>query len=140
MRYSSEPRDKIYVKAYGYLSFAKNMGKNLSNKYCQKLLDRAKKSTAGAIKTSSKRAIQKTTETTGDLIGNKISDKITSVSKKSPKELHSQTTQNKDEIEIPKERYIYIYIQKKDIRFKTTMLRSSLCDSSGDTYILMKGR
>ena len=32
MRYSSELRDKIYVKGYGFLSFAKNMGKNLSNK------------------------------------------------------------------------------------------------------------
>ena len=32
MRYSIEPRD-IYVKVYGFLSFAKNMGKNLSNKW-----------------------------------------------------------------------------------------------------------
>ena len=39
MRYSIEPRDRIYVKGYGFLSFAKNMGKNLSNKYGQKLLD-----------------------------------------------------------------------------------------------------
>ena len=38
MRYSVEPRDRIYVKEYGFLSFAKNMGKNLSNKYGQKLL------------------------------------------------------------------------------------------------------
>ena len=38
MRYSIEPRDRIYVKGYGFLSFAKNMGKNLSNKYDQKLL------------------------------------------------------------------------------------------------------
>ena len=36
MRYSIEPRDRIYVKGYGFLSFAKNMGKNLSNKYGQK--------------------------------------------------------------------------------------------------------
>ena len=35
MRYSIEPRDRIYVKGYGFLSFAKNMGKNLSNKYSQ---------------------------------------------------------------------------------------------------------
>ena len=35
------------------------MGKILSNKYGQKLLDRAKKSTADAIKTASKRTIQK---------------------------------------------------------------------------------
>ena len=39
MRYSIEPRDRIYVKGYGFLSFAKNMGKRLSNKYGQKLLD-----------------------------------------------------------------------------------------------------
>ena len=38
MRYSVEPRDRIYVKEYGFLSFAKNMGKSLSNKYGQKLL------------------------------------------------------------------------------------------------------
>ena len=58
------------------------MGKSLSNKYGQKLLDSAKKSTTDAIKTTSKKAIQKTAETTGDLIGNKTADKITSVSKK----------------------------------------------------------
>ena len=44
------------VKRYGLLSFAKNMGKNLSNKYGQKLLDSAKQSTADAIKTASIRA------------------------------------------------------------------------------------
>ena len=40
MRYSIEPKDRIYVKSYGFLSFAKNMGKNigknLSGKYRQK--------------------------------------------------------------------------------------------------------
>ena len=35
------------------------MGKNLSNKYGQKLLDMAKKSTTDTIKTALKRAIQK---------------------------------------------------------------------------------
>ena len=56
MRYSIERRD---VKGYGFLSFAKNMGKNLSNKYGQKLPDSAKKSTTDAINTASKREIQK---------------------------------------------------------------------------------
>ena len=45
MRYSIEPKDRIYLKGYGFLSFAKNMDKNLSNKYGQKLLDSAKNST-----------------------------------------------------------------------------------------------
>ena len=66
----------------------------------KKLLDSAKKSTGDAIKAASKRVIQKTAEATGDLIGSKIADKITSVSKKSHKEL-----QNK-KIEVPKNRYI----------------------------------
>ena len=83
MRYSIEPRDRIYVTGYGFLSFAKNMGKSLCRKYGQKLLHSAKKPTTDAIKTASKRAIQKTAEATGDLIGNKIADKITSISKKS---------------------------------------------------------
>ena len=75
MRYSIEPRDKVYVKGYEFLSFAKNLSKSLSNKYGQKLLDSVKKCTADAITTASKRAIQKTAEATGDLIGNKIADK-----------------------------------------------------------------
>ena len=66
MRYSVQPRDRICVKGYGFLSFAKNMGKNLSNKHGQKLIDSAKKSTTDTIKTVSKRAIQKTAEATGD--------------------------------------------------------------------------
>ena len=61
------------------------MGKDLSNKYGQKLLDSAEKSTTDAIKNASKTATQKTAEATADLIGNKIADKITSVSKKSAK-------------------------------------------------------
>ena len=102
------------IKEYGFLSFAKTMGKNLSNKYGQKLLDSAKQSIADAIKTASKRAIQKTAESIGNLICNKIADKITSVSKKSSvelrsKELHSGVLHSeKKEVnnEIPKERYI----------------------------------
>ena len=43
-------------------------GKNVSNKYSQKLVDSAKKSAIDAMKTTSKRAIQKTEEATGDLI------------------------------------------------------------------------
>ena len=98
MRYTIEPRDRIYVKGYGFLSFAKNMGKRLSNKYGQKILDSTKKSTTDAKKTASKRAIQKTAEATGVLTGNKIADKITSVSKKSGTELHSKKLHNNDEI------------------------------------------
>ena len=97
------PRDRIYVKGYGLLSFAKR----LSNKYGQKLLDSAKKSTADAIKTASKRAIQKTAETTGDLIDNKIADKITNVSKISSNNNNNNHNNNDDvELTTHKKRYI----------------------------------
>ena len=101
MRYSIEPRDRIYVKGYGFLSFAKS----LSNKYGKKLFDNTKKSTIDAIKTASKRVIQKTAEATGDLIGNKIIDKITSVSKKSS---NNNTNNNNGDVELTTHKIIYI--------------------------------
>ena len=112
MRYSIEPRDRIYAKGYAFLSFAKNIGKNLSNKYGQKLLDSAKKSTILNLKTASKRAIQKTAEATDDLIGNKIADKITSVSKKSSAD-HSKNDDANSQIKVPKND---TYLQKKGIK------------------------
>ena len=80
MRYSTEPRFRKYVKGYGFLSFAKNVG----NKYGKKLMDTATKTGMDAAKTASKRVVQKTAEATRDLIGNKIGDKIPSLGK--PKE------------------------------------------------------
>ena len=113
MRYPTEPRDRIYVKWYGFFSFAKYMGKSLSNKYGQKHLDSGKKSNSIAINIASKRAIQKTAEATGDLIGNKIADKITSVSnKKSTKELHNND-ETEEDVEITTHKKD-IYLQKKN--------------------------
>ena len=109
MRYLIEPRDRIYVKGYGFLPFAKNMEKSLNSKYGLKHLDSARKSITDAIKTASKGAIKKTVEATFDLIGNKIADKITSVSKKkSAKELYNNDEAKKEDVEIdtPRKRYI----------------------------------
>ena len=47
-------------------------------------MDTATKTGIDPAKTASNRVVQKTAETTGDLIGNKIADKITSLGK--PKE------------------------------------------------------
>ena len=66
-RYSVQPGEKIFVKGYGFLSFAKNMGKNINKhisknmsvKYSQILLDHPKKSAPDALKTTLKRIIQK---------------------------------------------------------------------------------
>ena len=77
MRYSIEPRE-IYVKGYGFLPFAKNMDKSVSNKYGQKLCDSAKIYNR-CKKNSFKKSNSKTAEATGGLIGSKIADKLTSV-------------------------------------------------------------
>ena len=63
----------------------KNITKTLSSKYSQKRLDHAKQSATDAFKTSSRWAIRKTAAVTGDLIGNKIPDKVTWFSKTSLK-------------------------------------------------------
>ena len=112
MRYPIELRDRIYVKGHRFLSFAKSMGthatkvtNNVSNKYGQKLLNSAKKSTADAIKTASTTAIQKTVEATGDLIGNRIADKIKCFKEKSAKELQNTETEVDVEKATPKKRY-----------------------------------
>ena len=86
-----QPRDRIFVKGYGLLCFAKSMGpynceninKNWSCKYSQKLLGHAKQFATHALKTTSKIVIQKTADETGDLSFNKIADRITRVSKNS---------------------------------------------------------
>ena len=65
------------MNGYGFWSFAKNIAKNLYGKYSQKILDQATKFATEEIKAISKRAIRKTAEATGDLIGNKIANIIT---------------------------------------------------------------
>ena len=100
MRYSIELKDRIYVKGYGFMSFARSM----SNKYGNKLVDTATKSATDAIKTASKKAIQKTAEATGDLVGNKIADKTTNISKKSTKKL--PTIDEDAKLTTHKKRYI----------------------------------
>ena len=62
-------------------------------------MDTATKSGMDAAKTTSKRVVQKTAEVTGDLIGNQIADKITSVGK--PKE---KKTRDLEEIYISPEK------------------------------------
>ena len=76
----------------------------------KKLLDSAKKSKADAIKTASKRAIQKAAEANGDLIGNKIADKITSFSKKSN---NNNNNNNNKDVELATHKKD-TYLQKKE--------------------------
>ena len=100
MRYSLEQKYRKYVQGYGFLPFARKFGAEYSKKlmdtatktgintarkfgdeYGKKLMDSAIKTGIDAAKTVSKRVVQKIAEATGDLIANKIADKITSVDK-----------------------------------------------------------
>ena len=74
------------------MSFARKFG----DKYGKKLIDTATK----AGKATFKRVLQKPAGTTGDLIGNKIADKITSVEKGKSKEKKDET-KKRQEIYIP---------------------------------------
>ena len=100
MRYSIEPRDWIFVKGYGFLSFAKNTSRRLSSKYEQKLLD----TTTNALKTASKRNIQKAAEATVDMVGKKIAEKGTTIaSTREDQKKSTQPTKILKEIYIPPE-------------------------------------
>ena len=92
MRYSIEPRERRYVKGYGFMSFARNFG----DKYSKSLMDVSKT----FAKTAGKKILKETAKATGDLIGNKTADKITAKP--------SKISQSDEVIKgIPKERYIF---------------------------------
>ena len=82
MRYSTEPKYRKYIKGNGFSSFVRKFG----YRYGKKLMDTATNAGMDAEKAASKRVVQKTAEVTGDLIRNKIADKITSLGKTKSKE------------------------------------------------------
>ena len=106
------------------MSFAKNIGKNigkniskiLSGKYSQKSLNHTKQSATDALKTTSKKEIQKIAEAAGDLTGCKITSRITKISRSSSQN-NSETITNKHDKEIPKERYISPEERQKIIEY-----------------------
>ena len=93
MRYSIEPRERRFVNGYGFMSFARNF----NDKYNKSLMDKGIDVSKKFAKTAGKKILKETAKATGDLIVNKIADKITSASKK----LHDEVNN-----EILKERYI----------------------------------
>ena len=92
MRYSIEPRERRFVKGYGFMSFPRNF----SDKYTKSLMDKVIDLSKIFAKTAGKKILKETKKATGDLIGNKIADKITA------------KPHNEDEVnnEIPKEKNI----------------------------------
>ena len=115
MRYSLEPTYRRYVKGYSFWSFAKKFGdkygKRLMNtatkvgtiKYGKKIIDTTKKQVSEFAKSAGKKIVQGSPEATGDLMGNKTADKITSLGKSKNKEKDNETNEE-EEIIVPPEK------------------------------------
>ena len=90
----------------------------MATKYGQRRIDTRKKSAINVLKTTSKKAIHKAAEASGDLVGNKIPEKITKAASKNTRadpnrltaaQIDETSSQQKG---IPKERYILPERQK----------------------------
>ena len=93
MRYSIEPRERRFVKGYGFMSFARNF----SDKYSKSLMDKGIDLSKTFGKIAGKKILKETAKATGDLIGNKIADKITA-------KPHNEDEVNNERHISPKER------------------------------------
>ena len=71
MRYSIEPRERRFVKEYGFMSFARNF----SDKYSKSLMDKGIDVSKKFAKATGKKILKETAKATGDLIGNKMNYK-----------------------------------------------------------------
>ena len=126
MRYSIEPRERRYIKRYGFLSFAKNFGNkygkklmntakktgtNFNSKYSKKLTDTAIKAGKDLATIAGKKLVHKSAKATGDLIGNKIADKITA----KPSKNHKMKKYSQMKLTM-KYQKADIFLQKKDKR------------------------
>ena len=116
MRYSLEPKYRKYVQGYGFFSFARKYG----DKYGKKLMDTATKAGIDAAKNSSKRVVQKTAKTAGDLVGNKLADKTNSLGKSKNKQKEYKTNEVK-EIYFPPEKRQQVI---DDLRLNTKRLQT----------------
>ena len=115
MRYSLEPSYRKYVQGQGFMSFAKNMsnkyGKKLldksidvSNKYGRKLLDKSIDASEDFAKKAGKKALDKSAKATGEMIGNKIADRITKKPRNKMQKEDDRIMEETQEIIVPPEK------------------------------------
>ena len=88
-------------------------GSNFNSKYGKKLADTAIKTGKDFATIAGKKIVHKSAGAIGDLIGNKIADKITA--KPSKKSQNEEIQSNEANKEIPKERYIPSKERQKNI-------------------------
>ena len=114
MRYSLEPHYRRYVQGQGFMSFARNIGnkygrkdksldigKSLKKKYGKKILDNSLSAGKDFAKISGKKVLTKSAEATGDLIVNKIADRITKSARNKEQKEDDRIMEETQEIIIP---------------------------------------
>ena len=119
MRYSLEPHYGKYIQRQGFMSFAKNIrnkygkkifdksldvGKSMKKKYGKKILDNSLSAGKDFAKIAGKKVLTKSAEATGDLIGNKIADRITKISRNKEQKEDDRIMEETQEIIIPPEK------------------------------------
>ena len=118
MRYSLEPHYRRYVQGQGFMSFARNIGKKYGRKifdksldvgksmkknYGKKILDNSLSAGNDFAKIAGKKVLTKSAEATGDLIGNKIADRITKSTRNKEQKEDDRIMEETQEILIPPE-------------------------------------
>ena len=119
MRYSLEPRYRRYVLGQGFMTFARNtgnkygkklfdksidVGKSMKKKYGKKILDNSLSAGKDFAKIARKNVLAKSAETTGDLIGNKIADRITKSTRNKEQKEDDRIMEETQELIIPPEK------------------------------------
>ena len=108
--YSIEPRTRRYVEGNGFLSFARN----LSNKSRKQLLDAG----LDALKTASKKVVNKTVERTCKFLGKKVAEKIVKT-----KHLIDENPRNIEEIIILSEKRKEILNESRQVLEKWNTIK-----------------
>ena len=118
MRYSLEPHYRRYVQGQEFMSFARNIGNKYGRKifdksldvgksmkkYGKKILDNSVSAGKDFAKIAGKKVLTKSAEATGDLIGNKIADKITKSTRNKAQKEDNRIMGETQEIIIPPEK------------------------------------
>ena len=119
MRYSLEPHYRRHVQGQGFVSFARNIdnkydrkifdksldvGKSMKKKYGKKILDNSLSAGKDFAEIAGKKVLTKSAEATGDMIGNKIADKITKSTRNKAQKDADRVMEETQEIIIPPEK------------------------------------
>ena len=91
---------------YGRKIFDKSIdvGKNMSNKYGRKILDKSIDAGKDFAKIAGKKVLHKSAEATGEMIGNKVADRITRSFRNKAQKEDDRVMKETQEIYIPPEK------------------------------------